>query len=194
MSDEIVKICKIHGPLTIEQTRKDGHLFRCTQCRIATNKKSYDINREKRVAYSIKWKKENRPHHNEWERQDRILHPEKYKRYEENYIKKHGRVKVRKMEVARIHGLTVEQYDLLFKEQNHKCKICGLEETRKGVSGDITPLCVDHCHLCRGNGHLGLKNVRALLCHECNKGLGGFKDDIELLLKAVNYLQNHIHL
>ena len=39
---------------------------------------------------------------------------EKYKRYEENYIKKHGRIKIRKMEVARIHGLTLDEYDLLF--------------------------------------------------------------------------------
>lgn len=30
--------------------------------------------------------------------------------------------------------------------------------------------------------------VRGILCNDCNKGLGNFKDNIDLLLNAVSYL------
>ena len=30
--------------------------------------------------------------------------------------------------------------------------------------------------------------VRGLLCHHCNKALGGFKDSVEILTKAIKYL------
>jgi hypothetical protein len=41
---------------------------------------------------------------------------------------------------------------------------------------------------------MGLKNIRALLCHECNKALGGFKDNTQLLQNAIDYLKAHEHI
>jgi hypothetical protein len=32
--------------------------------------------------------------------------------------------------------------------------------------------------------------VRGLLCHNCNKGLGNFRDNIEFLESAVSYLKS----
>jgi len=43
-------------------------------------------------------------------------------------------------------------------------------------------LAVDHDHK---NGE-----VRGLLCHRCNVGLGNFQDNPELLLKAYKYLKD----
>jgi hypothetical protein len=69
----------------------------------------------------------------------------------------------------------------MIAEQDNKCKICGCEEKRRSASEKIAPrLCIDHCH------KTGV--IRGLLCHDCNTGLGKFKDNIELLFKAVNYL------
>lgn len=51
-----------------------------------------------------------------------------------------------------------------------KCDLCG--ETRD--------LNIDHCH------NSGL--VRGILCRSCNVGLGIFKDNKELLAKAIDYL------
>lgn len=42
-------------------------------------------------------------------------------------------------------------------------------------------LVVDHCH---SSGE-----VRGLLCHNCNRALGLFKDSRENLLNAVEYLE-----
>lgn len=41
---------------------------------------------------------------------------------------------------------------------------------------------VDHDH--------GTMEIRGVLCRLCNLGLGYFRDDPEVLLAAVNYLQN----
>lgn len=40
---------------------------------------------------------------------------------------------------------------------------------------------IDHCH------ETGI--IRSLLCNRCNQALGLFKDDIESLKKAINYLE-----
>lgn len=42
-------------------------------------------------------------------------------------------------------------------------------------------LVVDHCH------DTGI--VRGLLCHNCNRALGLFKDKIEVLKNAIKYLE-----
>lgn len=70
------------------------------------------------------------------------------------------------------YGIDKADYVRMKKEQNDACKICGA----------VYPvLCVDHCHT---GGQ-----VRGLLCGHCNKGLGFFKDNIENLNKAIEYLR-----
>ena len=44
-------------------------------------------------------------------------------------------------------------------------------------------LTVDHHH--------ATKQVRGLLCNECNIGLGRFKEDVALLERAIEYLKSH---
>lgn len=189
--NEIVKICKIHGQLTLDKTRKDKDKFRCKVCRNETNKKTYYKHREKRVSTSMRWKRENKGDYAEWCRLDRIKNPEKYRRYEQNSIRKHGIEKFRKQEVARIHGITVEDYEKLIKENNNQCFICKNPETRKGRNGkSIAMLCIDHCHICEEKGkHI----IRGLLCHACNTAIGKFGDNVEYMKKAIEYLEKHNH-
>jgi hypothetical protein len=61
-------------------------------------------------------------------------------------------------------------------KQDHKCKICGVDETGSGEKG----LVVDHNHT--------TNEVRGLLCGSCNRALGYFKDSLDVLQKATNYL------
>lgn len=189
---EIVKICKEHGELTLEQTRKDGDKRRCKACRQKSNNYSYYKHREKRVATSTRWKQQNRGDYNEWCREDRKKFPEKYRKYEKNYVEKHGIEKLRKYEVARIHGLTLEEYDALIISHDNVCATCKKPETRLGRDGKtVTPLCVDHCHICEERGH---HVIRGLLCRSCNTSLGHLCDDIDTIRNLINYLESHQHI
>jgi hypothetical protein len=43
-------------------------------------------------------------------------------------------------------------------------------------------LSIDHCH--------ETGKVRGLLCDACNTGIGRFSDQVDLLQKAIDYLEN----
>jgi hypothetical protein len=77
------------------------------------------------------------------------------------------------------YGITLEQYDELFRNQQGKCKICLGPPTRK--VGKFDNFDVDHDHI---SG-----KVRGLLCSKCNIGIGYFQDSKELLKKALLYLE-----
>ena len=77
----------------------------------------------------------------------------------------------------RKYGLTLLDYDEMVKTQDGRCRICGT--TDSGIAGEVWA--VDHDHL--------TKRVRALLCSDCNAGLGLFDDDPERLRAAADYLE-----
>lgn len=81
--------------------------------------------------------------------------------------------------LKRYYGLTQEQFDMLFAKQDGRCAICG----RKPEGNVQKAICVDHDHATNA--------VRGLLCGDCNKALGLFNDDVNLLQQAIQYLQNH---
>ncbi|MBS1722542.1 MAG: endonuclease VII domain-containing protein [Armatimonadetes bacterium] len=78
------------------------------------------------------------------------------------------------------YGVELTDYESLLMAQRYVCAICGNPETLQR-NGETQRLSVDHCHLS------GL--VRGLLCSACNIGLSRFKDDPELLAKAIRYLE-----
>lgn len=83
----------------------------------------------------------------------------------------------REYHIKRKYGLSIDQYNDMICAQDGKCVICGyLFGQRKG---DIS---VDHCH--------STNKVRGLLCDLCNRGLGYFKDDVQALSNAINYLKS----
>jgi|10_taG_2_1085330.scaffolds.fasta_scaffold08177_3 hypothetical protein len=77
------------------------------------------------------------------------------------------------------YGLSSEDYKNMLDEQNDKCKICLTSFTIL----DTKHIHVDHCHT--------TNKIRGILCGMCNLGLGHFKDDIQKLTKAINYLQEN---
>jgi hypothetical protein len=75
-------------------------------------------------------------------------------------------------------GITIEQYDAIAANQNHQCALCGIPQAEQRKQ-----MAVDHDHV--------TGKVRALLCHNCNVGLGNFKDSEQILTKAIKYLYDH---
>ena len=81
--------------------------------------------------------------------------------------------------------VSIEERTELLNKAGYKCQICGTASSGNDcpVTGTVKTksLCVDHNH---DTGEL-----RGILCRSCNVGLGNFKDNIDLLKKAVQYLE-----
>ena len=66
-------------------------------------------------------------------------------------------------------GISVDEYEKLM--ESNTCGICGANDRR---------MVLDHCH---SSG-----KIRGALCANCNIGLGHFKDNVDLLNKAIKWL------
>jgi hypothetical protein len=75
--------------------------------------------------------------------------------------------------LRRRYGITAEEADALLEAQGGLCAICKVAPAAH----------VDHDHATGA--------VRALLCFNCNGGLGQFKDNPEALHAAAYYVQFH---
>jgi len=89
----------------------------------------------------------------------------------ENKIKNHGGT--RHYHLKARYGITAADAERMLHSQDGRCAICHERPADH----------VDHDHL--------TGRVRALLCFNCNGGLGQFRDDPELLAAAIEYLGGH---
>ncbi len=74
-------------------------------------------------------------------------------------------------------GIDLNEFNRMGEKQGWVCYLCGLKCIGK------PNLSVDHCH--------ATGKVRSLLCGRCNQGLGMFREDVELMAKAIAYLNDH---
>jgi hypothetical protein len=101
-----------------------------------------------------------------WKREERLeyfkerYHADKDK-YLDNFYKKN-------------YTLSLQEYNEMLEQQKEVCKIC----KEPCVTG--RRLAVDHCH--------STGKVRGLLCTRCNSGLSQYKDRVDLLQNAIDYL------
>ena len=72
------------------------------------------------------------------------------------------------------------KYKELLSLQNNLCAICF------DPPKESDRLNIDHNHI--------TGKVRGLLCRVCNVSLGGFKDQIQILLNAIQYLQKEFNV
>jgi hypothetical protein len=77
----------------------------------------------------------------------------------------------------RKYGITPDEYMQLLSHQNDTCAICG-----RGSNGK-RKLFVDHCH--------NTGTVRGLLCTKCNTVIGMANDSLEIIRRAVKYLEKY---
>ena len=89
------------------------------------------------------------------------------------------RIKVRR-QLWRRQGIniTYNEYLSMLEGQGGKCAICDKIENQFGKG-----MCVDHDHVTGA--------VRGILCTDCNMGIGNLKDDVDLLRRALAYLEEH---
>lgn len=162
--------------------------------RLASYKKSssgwYQRNKERHKAWQKAWREANPEKAKELGTRWRKNNPEKAREISRAFEARHKEKRAeknRKWAAANrerknasrrkcVYGVTAEEYARMNAEQGGLCAICG------GTNGE-KQLAVDHCH------KTGI--VRQLLCGCCNTSLGGFRDSIELLLKAIEYLKRH---
>lgn len=90
-------------------------------------------------------------------------------------------IKQRKWQAA---GVDATRYQEMLLEQGGVCAICAQPERAPDkASGKTKDLAIDHDHATGA--------IRALLCSNCNRGLGLFNDDDGLLAKAQTYVLYH---
>lgn len=84
--------------------------------------------------------------------------------------------------LKRYYGLSIEEYNVMLANQNGVCAICARPE-KMNAKGKIKPLSVDHDHQTGA--------IRALLCSDCNTGLGAYDDNPERLEAAAAYIDRN---
>ena len=139
--------------------------------------KKSDFRNEKEYlkAYNKAWKKANREYFSTYSKQYYSKNKEKVNNRAKAWRKRDHK-KYLKYRLQYNFGISLEEYERKLKEQNSKCAICG--------NSTNNTLNVDHCHM--------TNKFRGLLCSNCNTGLGLFKDNIETLQKAIEYLKNAV--
>lgn len=89
----------------------------------------------------------------------------------------------RESDLKRRYGMSLTEYDNLYEKQGGVCAICSNKETAiHSNTGRKKMMSVDHCHK--------TGEIRGLLCSKCNRGIGYFNDNIDLLNKAIDYLKD----
>jgi hypothetical protein len=78
--------------------------------------------------------------------------------------------------LPRLFGVSYQDLLIMKEDQDYKCGICGIHE-----ENTTKKLAVDHDHK--------TNQVRGFLCSNCNRGIGLLKDDVEVMKKAIDYLE-----
>lgn len=102
-------------------------------------------------------------------------------------LKLYAKIINRKSLLKTKYGLSLEEYYDLEEKQQHCCAICGTHKEKLiPYHKEGSVLCVDHCH--------NTQKVRGLLCFSCNLMLGYSKDNTNILLNAIKYLDENSNI
>lgn len=152
-----------------------GYQYKCKACMKVFNS-TEEVKSQKREKVK-EWRERNPEKRAEQKKRHYEKNKEKVlQRSKDWYYANTDRYRNRTM--LRKYGITLKQCEALKEKQEYRCALCGDHE-----SANKQGLVVDHCHV---SGE-----VRKLLCPPCNVGLGMFKDNPELLLKAADYIKEH---
>jgi len=158
------KILKKASDFYLDKSKKDGRSSLCRTC-VKNNVRKYV-----------------KKNHDEVKRKKREASKLHYELNKETIQKRHKEWKKRnpghalKYKLKKRYRMSIDDYNLKLKNQNNKCFICKTEKCKT-----FKRLSVDHCHI--------TGKVRGLLCNSCNSGIGYFRDNIENLKRATEYLK-----
>lgn len=140
---------------------RDGHRSECRDCFRVIARERYQRDLAKAIARVKRWQQANAERLNAYRRTRREL-PEVKRQLRDGYYR-------------RTYGLSAGEVEVMLDEQHGGCAICRDRPER------LASMHLDHDH---ETGQL-----RGLLCLSCNQGLGKFRDDPALLLRAIVYLR-----
>lgn len=169
--------CNESKELTTGYYHSEGVYGRkCRKCRNKKRREWFLKNEEENRKKLSEWGKkynarpEVKAHKQKANREWRKKNPDKcHDAYERNYLSKLD------SKLRNEYGIDLEQYRAMLVIQNDSCAICNKTTVEEGKR-----LSVDHCH--------STGKVRGLLCHQCNVGLGVFRDNKKFLVSAIKYL------
>jgi hypothetical protein len=176
------KICKNCNKAFMPSKNDKRIIFCSTECRIDyRNKTGYmdnyyhaNIKKWKDTQASAEYKEaKNKARRLKYATDEEYRN--KHKQSVKDYQSTHKNIRLSQR--MKKYGISAEDYYKLLDKQEQKCAICGAE------IGDSNGnrLYVDHDHK--------TGKVRGLLCANCNFGIGSLKDDVEILKKAILYLE-----
>lgn len=143
---------------------------KCSICKIEKTLDYFYISVKDKFGVQTRCKECTRIENKKW----REANPERRKNSYKSWASRNPEL-IRNYTVKR-YGITSADYQIMFDSQNGKCYICGNTEENKRLA-------VDHCH--------DSNKIRKLLCSHCNQGLGHFRDNEDLMFKAIEYIKCH---
>jgi hypothetical protein len=144
---------------------KRGHLRTLVNSQIDKNGK-WKSCKDCQKILKIRWRADNQDYYRSY-----------YKNYNRSYIMNNP-IKERKRWINRHHGITSEEYDVIFQKQGAKCgnRACiTVMETKNRH--------LDHCHV--------TNKIRGILCNRCNLALGLLRDNLEIINGLALYLNEN---
>ena len=174
--------CKQDKPLNQfrkDSSRSDGLHKTCNECNAEIQRAWYQRNKTKAAKKAKAKYAANKEVINAKRRDKYKKNAVKYKAARKKYyLNNKDKIRETAWRKAGIKDMTVEKYNQMYDQQNGCCAICGTH--RKELKRNFS---VDHNH--------DTGEVRGLLCGTCNRALGYFKDSLQMLTIATNYLKKY---
>lgn len=137
---------------------KSGYGSWCLVCASGYSKTKYNRNPTEGRKRVQSFRESNPSYSSEYQRNRRKFFPEK----------------VKDAQLRHKYGISIDDWNRMFKQQKGACAICKAKKVC---------LCVDHNHRTGA--------VRELLCAQCNYAIAHLKDSATLALEAARYLKRH---
>lgn len=120
----------------------------------------------------------------ESQRKSRQKKPELYRAIAAGYRERNPE-KHKNSSFKSTHKITYDEFLEKLESQGNVCAICGTDDLGK------KKIVLDHDHNCCGKNRSCPKCHRGVLCQGCNKIFGFAKDNVEVLAKAIEYLEKY---
>lgn len=150
---------------------KYGHTATCKECCKIKEREKYNSSEATRLIKKTSYAKY------------RLNNLEKRREYNRAW-EASNKDKCKNTRLKKTFGITLDQYNSMLNNQNGVCAICKNPETALYTDNKtIKNLAIDHCHK--------TGNIRGLLCSRCNTGIGHFKENLDYLNNAIDYLSTN---
>jgi len=119
----------------------------------------------------------------------KLLQKQRLQRYkEEGRTREWYRLRGREKKLKVDFGISQDDFNRILAEQKGVCAVCGRPERSKPSRGKLAVrrMAVDHNH--------ETGEVRGLLCSKCNMGIAQLDESVEILARAITYLEEHKQL